>query len=116
MEYITANGTEYGCQTVTTGINMISFTMQGQEIASIEAAFKGVTELTVSGEDKVTYGNYEYLSFESATVYADGKVSVTMHIKDETEHRLDILEETQEIQDGAIEELAIMAAEEKVGE
>lgn len=102
MEYITVNGTEYECESVTTGISSISFIMRGQEISDIEAVFKGVTELEVSEKDKVVYGTYEHLSFESATVYEDGNISVTMHIKDAAELRLDELEETQAEQDEAI--------------
>lgn len=105
MEYITANDTEYECQTVTTGINTISFSMEGQEISRVEAAFKGVTELSVSGEDKAVYGTYENLSFESATVYGDGRICVAMHIPDLTEMRIIGLEATQAEQDEAIASL-----------
>lgn len=117
MEYITVNGTEYQCKTVSTGVNNISFTMEGHEIEAAHKAFKNATKLTVSGEDKVTYGTYENLSFESATVYEDGTVGVTMHIKTSTELRLEALEQgqanlesAQELQDEAIIELAEMAA------
>lgn len=72
MEYITANGTKYECQTVTSGANQIAFEMQGQEIAAIAAAFKEVTVLTVSPEEGAAYGTYKNLSFESATVYEAG--------------------------------------------
>lgn len=125
MEYITANGTEYQCKTITTGMNNISFTMEGQTISAIETAFRQVTDLTVSGTDKVTYGTYENLSFESATVHEDGTVEVTMRIKTPTEMRLEALEQgqaslesTQELQDEAIIELAEMTARtaEKGGE
>lgn len=105
MEYITAYDTEYECKKVTTGINTISFVMQGQEIASMEVAFKGITELTVSGEDKAIYGTYDHLSFESATVYEDGSIKITMHIPDAEELRLAELEATQAEQDEAIAEL-----------
>ena len=110
MEYITANGTKYECKTITTGVNSISFVMEGQDFASVETAFREVTKLTVSGEDGVTYGTYENLSFESATVYEDGTVGVTMHIKSQLEVRLDNIEASQELQDEAIIELAEMAA------
>lgn len=106
MEIIKANGTEYQCKTVTTGINSISFTMDGQDLASVETAFREVTELTVSGADGATYGTYENLSFTSATVFEDGTVGVTMHIKSDIEVRLDNLEASQEIQDEAIAEVA----------
>lgn len=105
MEYITANGTEYVCRSVTTGTNSISFTMDGKEIAEVEATFRGVESITVAGEDKETYGNYENLNFESATVYAAGSICVTMHIPTEIEQRLADLEATQAEQDEVIAEL-----------
>lgn len=99
MEYIKADGIEYECQTVTTGTDSITFTMEGQTVESIHTAFKDVTELTVSGEDKKTYGIYSGLSFASAAVDADDTVSVTMLLKTPEEIRLDNLEKTQTEQD-----------------
>ena len=106
MEYIKANNIEYECQTVTTGTDSITFTMEGQAVESIHTAFKDVTELTVSGEDKQTYGIYSGLSFASAAVYADDTVSVTMFIRSDLERRLEKVEASQDIQDEAIVELA----------
>lgn len=99
MEYIKANDIEYKCSTVTTGINSISFVMEGQAIEDIHTAFKDVTELTVSGEDKTTYGIYENLSFVSATVNAENLVSVTMGIKSALEADVDALKVSQAEQD-----------------
>ncbi len=110
MEYIKANGIEYECQKVTTGMNSISFTMEGQEIGAVYAAFKDIKELTVSGEDKETYGIYENLYFTSATVDADGVVCVTMSAKPDTEIRLEKLESTQDVYGEAIAELAEIIA------
>ena len=110
MEYIKANSIEYECQKVTTGINNISFIMEGQEIGAVHAAFKDITELTVSGEDKETYGIYENLYFTSATVNADGAVCVTMSAKPDTEIRLENLEATQDVHGEAISELAEIIA------
>lgn len=101
MENITANGISYKCHSVTTGTTSISFTMEGQDIGDIRTAFQDVTHLTVSGEGDV-YGSYENLLFESATVYADGKITVTMHIPIEMELRLADLEATQAEQDEVI--------------
>lgn len=106
MEYIKADNTEYECKTVTTGTDSITFTMEGQEIASIHASFKDVTELTVSGEDKIPYGIYSGLTFSSAAVNADGSISVTMQIRSDLERRLEKVEASQDIQDEAIVELA----------
>lgn len=105
MEYITANGVEYACRSVATGISSITFSMEGQAVADIETAFRPVTELTVAGEDKKIYGTYKNLSFESATVYEDGSTMVTMHIKSDTELRLESLEQTQAEQDEVLAEL-----------
>ena len=106
MEYIKAEGIEYECQTVTTGTDSITFKMEGQEVESIHTAFKDVTELTVSGEDKKAYGIYSGLSFASAAVDADDTVSVTMFIRPDLERRLEKVEASQDIQDEAIVELA----------
>lgn len=93
MEYITANGTKYECETVVTSTNSILFSMENQEVETIKAAFLDVTELTVSNESEETYGTYSNLIFESATVYADGAIEVVMHIPSETELRLTAMEE-----------------------
>ena len=106
MEYIKAGGIEYECQTVTTGTDSITFTMEGQAVESIHTAFKDVTELTVSGEDKIPYGIYSGLTFSSAAVDADDTVSVTMLIRPDLERRLEKVEASQDIQDEAIVELA----------
>lgn len=106
MEYIKAGGIEYECQTVTTGTDSITFTMEGQAVESIHTAFKDVTELTVSGEDKKAYGIYSGLSFASAAVDVDDTVSVTMLIRPDLERRLEKVEASQDIQDEAIVELA----------
>ena len=105
MEYIKANGAEYAYSSVITGVDSISFSIEGQAVADIETAFRPVTELTVAGEDKEVYGTYEHLSFESATVYGDGSTMVTMHIKSDTELRLESLEQTQAEQDEVLAEL-----------
>ena len=105
MEYITANGVEYACKAVVTGVDSITFSMEGQAVADMEKTFRPVTELTVAGEDKEVYGTYEHLSFESATVYGDGSTMVTMHIKSDTELRLESLEQTQAEQDEVLAEL-----------
>lgn len=105
MEFIKANGVEYACKAVVTGISSITFSMEGQAVSDMEEAFRPVTELTVAGEDKKIYGTYKNLSFESATVYEDGSTMVTMHIKSDTELRLESLEQTQAEQDEVLAEL-----------
>ena len=105
MEFVKVNGVEYACKAVVTGVDSISFSIEGQAVADIETAFRPVTELTVAGEDKKIYGTYKNLSFESATVYEDGSTMVTMHIKSDTELRLESLEQTQAEQDEVLTEL-----------
>ena len=112
MEYITANGTKYECQNVTTSTNSISFTMEGQEIDTISTAFKDVTELKVSNESEEVYGTYSNLMFESATVYKDGSITVVMHIPSATEVRLKSLESSQAEQDELIAEIMFGGEEE----
>ncbi len=106
MEYIKADGIEYECQTVTTGTDSITFIIGGQTVESIHKAFKDITELTVLGEDKKTYGIYSGLTFSLASVDVDDIVTVTMLIKPDLERRLEKVEVSQDIQDGAIVELA----------
>lgn len=105
MEFIKANGVEYACKAVVTGISSITFSMEGQAVSDIEKAFRPITELTVAGEDKEIYGTYKNLSFVSATVYEDGSTMVTMHMKSKTELRLESLEQTQAEQDEVLAEL-----------
>lgn len=91
MECITANGIEYECQGIITNSNGISFSLMG-EISEIAVNFKKVVELTVSGEDKEVYGEYNNLYFSSATINSEGTVSVVMSIKSSMEQRIDDLE------------------------
>ena len=105
MEYIKTNGAEYAYSSVITGIDSISFLIVHQKVADMEEAFRPVTELTVADENKEVYGVYKNLSFESATVYGDGTVMVTMHIKSKTELRFESLEQTQAEQDEVLAEL-----------
>ena len=62
--------------------------------------------MTISGEDKKTYGIYSGLTFSLASVDVDDIVTVTMLIKPDLELRLEKVEVSQDIQDGAIVELA----------
>ena len=105
MEFVKANGAEYACKAVVTGVDSITFSMEGQAVADMEEAFRPVTELTVADENKEVYGVYKNLSFESATAYGDETVMVTMHIKSETELRFESLEQTQAEQDEVLAEL-----------
>ena len=105
MEFIAAGGVRYAAKSVTTSTNQIRFVLEEQQIGDIEAAFRAVTDLTVSGEDEVVYGTYANLSFESATVDADGYVTVVMHIHSAQELRMAALENAVAEHDEAIAEI-----------
>ena len=105
MEYIKANGTEYACQKITTGLNEIYFTIANGDIGALAIAFKIVTSFTVSGEDKVVYGTYSSPYFKSALVDAQTNVTITMEIGTDIEKRVASVEKSQEIQNGAIDDL-----------
>lgn len=104
-EYVIIDGTSYQTESVSTGTDSISFALAGLEIAAAVEKFKPVTELPVSGEDLKPYGVYSNLTFTSATVDADGLVTVVFHIAQPAELRLAALERSQAEQDDAIAEL-----------
>ena len=104
MEYITANGTKYECQSIETRTNEISFTLNG-ELEALKSAFKNVTSLTASAEDDVAYGKYENLRYRTITEYDDGTVEITMKILTDVEIAVEDLQKTQAEQDEAIAEL-----------
>ncbi len=91
MEYITANGTEYECQKVTTTTNSIVFTLE-MDATTAKSTFNDVSSLTVAGEDKAVYGTYDNLKFAYAMVDEDGNVTVCMRIKTELECQVESLE------------------------
>lgn len=119
-EFVTANGNIYACKSISTGLDSITMTMENQTANEMIEEFANVSELTVSFEKQSDslledhefsleepHGIYKNLRLESvSTNVEDGSVSVKMHIKSEIERRLDALEEGQELQNGAIDELA----------
>ena len=105
-EYVIADEKSYKTESVSTGIDSIKFTLADMPIADAVEKFSGVTELEIAGEDLKPYGFYKNLTFTSATVNADGIVIIEFHIASELEIRLTNLEATQDMQDGAILELA----------
>lgn len=121
-EFVTANGRIFECVNITTGLDSIMLTMENQDANDLLVAFGDVSELTVSFEKQKEsleegfgldleepHGVYENLKLESVSTNVENEtVSVTMHIKSKIEIRLDRLEEVQEIQNGAIDELAAM--------
>lgn len=105
-EFITANNITYECTNVETTAASIAFTTDAESADQMAEEFKDVTSLTVSDADGNVYGRYDNIRFDHASINADGAVIVTMHIKSALEVRLDRLEDGQDIQDGAIKELA----------
>ena len=104
-EYVIIGKENYKTESVTTGVDSIGFSIAGMEIADAVKKFKTVTELSISGEDLKLYGVYSNLTFVSATVDADGVVTVVFHIATQEEVRIKNLEATQTEQDVAISEL-----------
>lgn len=104
-EYVIIDKENYKTESVTTGVDSIGFSIAGMEIADAVKKFKTVTELSISGEDLKPYGVYSNLTFNSATVDADGLVTVVFHIATQEEIRIKNLEATQTEQDVAISEL-----------
>lgn len=101
MEYITANGTEYECQSVTTATDGIGFTIDG-DVSEVADAFRTVTSLTVSGEDKEVYGMFDNLYFSYAKVDDSGTIEVFMSAKSNIELAIETLKATQAEQDEMI--------------
>lgn len=104
-EYVIIDGASYQTESVSTGTDSVSFALAGVEIATAVEKFKPVTDLSVSGEDLKPYGVYSNLTFASATVDAEGLVTVVFHIAQPAELRLAALERSQAEQDDAIAEL-----------
>lgn len=75
---------------------------------------ENLSEVQVKTGEGLTVGSYTDLVLvsETSVVNADGSVLTAYCLREKTEEerRLDALEEGQEIQDGAIEELAELAA------
>ena len=104
-EYVIIGEENYKTESVTTGINNISFTLADMAIVDAVEAFFDVTELKVSGADLQPYGIYKNLTFKSAKVDAEGLVTVEFHIASAEEIRIATLEQTQAEQDEVIAEL-----------
>ena len=104
-EYVIIGEENYKTESVSTGIDSISFTLSDMAIADAVEKFSGITELKVSGADLEPYGIYKNLTFKSAAVNADGLVTVVFHIASAEETRIANLEQTQAEQDEVIAEL-----------
>lgn len=103
-EIITANGVEYAVKNVNTGINTISFTLL-EPMDDSEAAFKETKSLTVGDTKGTAYGQYPDVEYESLTIAADGKITITMHILTNTEKAVKELQVSQAEQDEVLAEI-----------
>ena len=102
-EFVIISGESIETSAVSTGINSISMTFAGADISEMVAKFTDVTDLSISGEDLVPYGIYSNLVFAVAEVDAESNVKITMQIGSNLEQRITALEESQEIQNEAID-------------
>lgn len=112
-EFLTANNSTFECISVTTGLDCILITMSSENYDPdvTRNFFKTVTELTLTMEGETEpHGVYTEpdfsLAFKSIEEFEDGTFIIKMHIKNEIEKRLDALEASQALQDGAIIDLA----------
>ena len=106
-EIITANGVKYTVQNLNTGLNTISFMVQGLTVEDAEAAFRNVASLTVGiiGTDEtedIIYGEYPNVIYESITKDAEDNITITLHIPTKNELQIAELQESQAEQDEAI--------------
>ena len=106
-EIITANGVKYTVQNLHTGLNTISFMVQGLTVEDAEAAFRNVASLTVGtiGTDEtedIIYGEYPNVIYESITKDAEDNITITLHIPTKNELQIAELQESQAEQDEAI--------------
>ncbi len=104
-EYVIIGKENYKTESVNTGMNSISFILADMAIADAVEKFSSVTELKVSGADLEPYGVYENLTFESATVNADGFVTVQFNIASAVDVRLLALEQSQAEQNVVIADI-----------
>lgn len=106
-EIITANGVKYTTQNLITGLNTISFMLQGLTVDEAEAAFRNVTSLTVGTDETedTVYGEYPNVTYESITNDAEENITITMHIPSKMELQIAALQESQSEQDEAIAQL-----------
>ena len=93
------------------GQNHVTFEVTGIGADEISAIMLKQTEFTLRKDDGTVVEEYKHMAFVSASNIPDEEgndtmVVVTFRKKTEIEIRLDALEEGQETQDGAIEELA----------
>ena len=93
------------------GQNHVSFEVTGIGADELSSIMLKQTEFTLNDDDGTVVEEYKHVAFVSASNIPnedgnDTLVVLTFRKKTELEIRVDALEEGQETQDGAIEELA----------
>lgn len=87
-EFINFGDDSYEADSIYVGINRISFMLSNFSINNAKSTFGEKTELTISSEDKVAYGIYNNLEYDSATELSDGGVVINFKILTKDELRL----------------------------
>lgn len=104
-EYVIVGEENYKTESVRTGIDSISFVLEGVAIADAVEKFSEVTELQVSDSTLRPYGSYENLVFVSALVDVDTNVTVTMKKKNDLEVEVEQLQQAVNEQAVAIADI-----------
>lgn len=101
---------------LTSAGGLQDLTLEADNITLVAAAWSSLTpdalkSVDIQNKSGLTVGHYTDLKIDQMTVRKtdEGKLSATisLSVKDDVEKRLDALEEGQEIQDGAIEDLGM---------
>lgn len=102
-EIITVGGESYTTTKVSTGINTISFMLSDLTADEARTVFENAKSLSV-GDGNEVYGEYPDVEYQSITIDAKGKVTVTMHIPTKTERQIKDLQDAVAGHDVAIAE------------
>lgn len=105
VEIITIGEQQYISKNIVTGVDSISFDVNGLTLDEAKSIFKDVTSLTISNDDGVVYGKYPDIKYSSITEFEDGTITVNMHILSDIERQLRDLHKSQLEQDEVITEI-----------
>lgn len=98
------NNVEVEIRSTVTSIGGVGFKVSGISIQDAVEQFASATELTFA-EDETVYGIYKNLTFASATVDAEGDVTVKFTIKSDIEADIAELKQTVSEQDELLAEI-----------
>ena len=71
------NLSTYDINSYSTGLNHVSFDIDG-DVMTLKSEFLSVSEATIINDNNVAIAAYNNVSFKSATIYSDDKVTVTL--------------------------------------